>query len=239
MSTKIMNKTLIAAATTCLLALSTGAAADVSSTVNLASDYTFNGVSQTGNDPALQVSLDYSASSGFYAGTWASNIDFGSGDETNVEWDAYVGQYFQLNEKVSLDTGIAYYTYHGDDASDTYNYPEAYAKLGYSSSMGNSELNFWYSWDYFGLDVSHYIAMVAHTVEVAPGHSIKVSFDRSTSADKNKWAWDSKDAYNHYRVEYMTSWNTLDFDLAFENTDMDIGTADARVVFSVSHTFSL
>jgi uncharacterized protein (TIGR02001 family) len=239
MRTKIMNKAIIAAATTCLLALSTGAAADVSSTVNLASDYTFNGVSQTSNDPALQASLDYSASSGFYAGTWTSNIDFGSGDDTNVEWDAYVGQYFQLNEKVSLDTGIAYYTYHGDAASDTYNYPEAYAKFGYSSSMGNSELNFWYSWDYFGLDVNHYIAMVAHTVEVAPGHSIKVSFDRSTSADEKKWAWDGKDAYNHYRVEYMTSWNTLDFDLAFENTDMDIGTADSRVVLSVSHTFSL
>ena len=40
MRTKIMNKTFIAAATTCLLTLSTGALADVSATVNLASDYT-------------------------------------------------------------------------------------------------------------------------------------------------------------------------------------------------------
>jgi uncharacterized protein (TIGR02001 family) len=239
MSIKIMNKTLIAVATTCLLTLSTGALADVSATVNLASDYTFNGVSQTENDPALQASLDYAADSGFYAGTWASNVDFGSGEDTNIEWDAYVGQYFQLNEKIGLDAGIAYYTYHGDDASNTYNYPEAYAKFGYSSSLGDSELNFWYSWDYFGLDVSHYIAMIAHTVEVSPGHNIKVTFDRSTSADENKWAWDGKDAYNHYRVEYMTSWKTLDFDLAFENTTMDYDAADARVVLSVSHTFSL
>jgi uncharacterized protein (TIGR02001 family) len=234
-----MNKTLIAAATAGLLTLSTTALADFSATVNLASDYTFNGVSQTSNDPALQGSLDYAADSGFYAGTWASNVDFGSGDDTNVEWDAYVGQYFQLNEKFGLDTGIAYYTYHGDSASDTYNYPEAYAKFGYSSSMGDSEVNFWYSWDYFGLDVNHYIAMVAHTVEVAPGHSIKVSFDRSTSADEAIWAWDGTDAYNHYRVEYMTNWKGFDFDLAFENTNMDIDTADARVVLSVSRTFSL
>lgn len=236
MRTIIMNKILIAAG---LLTLSTAALADFSATVNLASDYTFNGVSQTSNDPALQGSLDYAADSGFYAGTWASNVDFGSGEDTNVEWDAYVGQYFQLNEKFGLDTGIAYYTYHGDSASDTYNYPEAYAKFGYSSSMGDSEVNFWYSWDYFGLDVSHYIAMVAHTVEVAPGHSIKVSFDRSTSADEAIWAWDGTDAYNHYRVEYMTNWKGFDFDLAFENTNMDIDTADARVVLSVSRTFSL
>ena len=233
-----MNKTIIAAATTCLLTLPAGAMAAVSSTVNLASDYTFNGVSQTGNDPALQASLDYAVDSGFYAGTWASNVDFGTGEDTNIEWDVYAGQYFQLNDKFGLDTGIAYYTYHGDDASSTYNYPEAYAKLGYSSSMGDSEVNFWYSWDYFGLEVSHYIAMVAHTVEVVPGHNIKVSFDRSTSADENKWAWDGKDAYNHYRVEYMTSWQGFDFNLAAENTDMDIDSADARVVFSVSRTFS-
>ena len=236
-----MNKTMIAAATACLLTLSGTALADVSATVNLASDYTFNGVSQTSNDPALQASLDYAAESGFYAGTWASNVDFGGTDDTNIEWDAYIGQYFQLNEKIGLDVGIAYYTYHGADASDTYNYPEAYTKFAYSSSMGDSELNFWYSWDYFGLDVDHYIAMVAHTFEVAPGHSVKVSFDRSTSADENKWYWgqEGKDAYNHYRVEYMTSWKGFDFDIALEDTNMNIDTADTRVVLSVSRTFSL
>ena len=101
-----MNKTLIVAATSGLLTLSTAALADFSATVNLASDYTFNGVSQTSNDPALQGSLDYAADSGFYAGTWASNVDFGSGEDTNVEWDAYVGQYFQLNEKFGLDLSL-------------------------------------------------------------------------------------------------------------------------------------
>jgi uncharacterized protein (TIGR02001 family) len=238
---KIMNKSIIALATSCLLTLSGVATADVSSTVNLASDYTFNGVSQTSNDPALQVSLDYAAESGFYAGTWASNVDFGGTDDTNIEWDAYIGQYYQLNDNIGLDVGIAYYTYHGDSASDTYNYPEAYTKFGYNSSLGDTELNFWYSWDYFGLDVDHYIAMVAHTFEVAPGHSVRVSFDRSTSADEAKWFWGEigKDAYNHYRVEYMTSWKGFDFDLALEDTSMNIDTADTRVVLSVSRTFSL
>jgi len=235
-----MNKNIIAVATSALLTLSAGADAAVSATVNLASDYTFNGVSQTGNDPALQASLDYSADNGFYAGTWASNLDFGGSDDTNIEWDAYIGKYYQLNEKIGLDVGIAYYTYHGDSASDTYNYPEAYTKFGYSSSLGDTELNFWYSWDYFGLDVNHYIAMVAHTFEVAPGHNVKVSFDRSTSANENKWAWGNGDkSYNHYRVEYMTSWNGFDFDLALEDTNMDWDTADSRVVFSVSRTFGL
>jgi len=233
-----MNKNIIAIATSGLLTLSVCANAEVSSTVNLASDYTFNGVSQTDNSPALQASIDYAADSGFYLGTWASNVDFGSGEDTNIEWDVYAGQYFQLNESIGLDVGIAYYTYHGDSASDTYAYPETYAKLGYNSSLGDSEVNFWYSWDYFGLDVGHYIAMIAHTVEVVPGHNIKLTFDRSTSADDNKWAWGGKESYNHYRVEYMTSWQGFDFDLALEDTSMSIDSADTRVVFSVSRTFS-
>jgi uncharacterized protein (TIGR02001 family) len=239
MSKKIMNKSLIVVATSFLIALSATAAADVSSTVNLASDYTFNGISQTGNDPALQASLDYSAESGFYVGTWASNVDFGG--DTNIEWDAYLGQYFQLNKEVSLDVGIAYYTYNGGSTSEAPDYPEVYTKFGYNSSLGNSELNFWYSWDYFGSGAGHYITMVAHTFEVTPGHSVKVSFDRSTSTDKAKWAWDAagNDTYNHYRVEYMTSWKGFDFDLALEDTSLDIDTADARVVLSVSRTFSL
>lgn len=234
-----MNKNIIAIVTGSLLTLSAGAGAAVSSTVNVTSDYTFNGVSQTDNDPALQISLDYAADSGFYVGTWASNVDFGANDDTNIEWDAYIGKYFQLNDKVGVDAGIAYYTYHGDSASDTYNYPEAYAKFGYSSSLGATEVNFWYSWDYFGLDVDHYIAMVAHTVELAPGHSIKVTLDRSISKDEAKWAWSDHDAYNHYRLEYMTSWKGLDMNLALEDTNMNISSADTRVVFSVSHTFGL
>ena len=82
-----MNKSFIAIATSCLLTISTTAAADITSSVNLASDYTFNGVSQTGNDPALQASLDYAGNSGFYAGTWASNVDFGSGEDIFLQED--------------------------------------------------------------------------------------------------------------------------------------------------------
>lgn len=234
-----MKKSIIALATSCLLTVSSAALADLSATVSVTSDYTFNGVSQTGNDPALQASLDYSAANGFYVGTWASNVDFGNGDDTNLEWDAYVGKYFQLNEKVGLDAGIAYYTYHGDSASDSYNYPETYAKFAYNSSVGDTELNFWYSWDYFGLDVGHYIAMVAHTIEIAPGHSIKASFDRSTSNDENKWAWNENDTYNHICLEYITSYEGFALNLAVEDTSMNIDTADTRVVFTASRTFDL
>jgi len=233
-----MKKTLIAVAATSLLLTST-AQADLSSTVKLASDYTFNGVSQTDNGPALQASLDYSEGN-FYAGTWASNVDFGSADDTNLEWDAYVGNYWQLNKTVGLDAGVAYYTYHGDDASSSYKYGEAYSKFSFATDLGKSELNFWYAWDYFGTDAGHYIVMAAHTFNISEGHDIRVSADRSTSNDTSKWAWGNGDkSYNHYRIEYSTSWKGLDINLAAEDTSMDWDTADSRVVLSISKTFSL
>ena len=142
-----------------LTVLSTTAAANWSTTITAASDYTFNGVTQTDNDPALQASLDYAYDNGVYAGVWASNVDFG--DDTDFELDAYVGRYIQLNQQVSLDYGIAYYTYQGNNSDG--NYAEAYTKFGYASDYGQTELNFWYSWDYFGYDTGHVISMIAHT----------------------------------------------------------------------------
>ncbi|MCG9729922.1 TorF family putative porin [Shewanella sp. Isolate13] len=233
MKTTIKNLALLS-----LIALPTTTMANVSSTVTATSDYTFNGVSQTDNGPALQASLDYAADAGWYVGTWASNVDYGSGDDTWLELDFYGGIFYQLSESVSVDAGIAYYTYHGDSFSDEYQYPEVYTKFGYGSPVGQTELNFWYTWDYFGVDAGHYILMAAHTFTITEGHEIRISFDRSTSTDENKWSWDGDKAYNHYRAEYMTSWKGFDFNLAVEDTSMDIDTADTRAVLSVARTFN-
>jgi uncharacterized protein (TIGR02001 family) len=42
----------------------------------LVSQYIFRGLSQTNGDPAIQGGADYSHASGFYAGTWLSNISW-------------------------------------------------------------------------------------------------------------------------------------------------------------------
>ncbi len=242
------NKLLVAMGA---LAISTSAMADLSATATVASDYTFNGVSQTDSEPALQGSFDYSQASGLYAGTWASNIDFG--DDTNLEWDFYVGQYLELNDTVSVDAGIAHYTYHGQDASvaeekadsSDGNYSEAYAKFGFASEFGQSEFNLWYAWDYFGYDVSHYIVMAAHSYEVAPGHTLRASFDQSTSQNDARYAWGDSASYMHYRLAYQTSFEGFDLEVAAESTDIDDTAdfsyfedrSDARIVATVSRSF--
>ena len=62
-----------------------------SSTVTGVSDYDFRGVSLSATDPALQASVDFAADSGFYAGAWVSNIDYGSAIDGDIELDLYGG----------------------------------------------------------------------------------------------------------------------------------------------------
>ncbi|KYL30850.1 hypothetical protein A2I98_04990 [Pseudoalteromonas agarivorans] len=217
--------------------LSTTVSANWSTTITAASDYTFNGVTQTDSDPAIQASLDYAFDSGVYAGAWASNVDFG--DDTDFELDAYLGKYVQLTDTVSADYGIAYYTYQGNNSDG--NYAEAYTKFGYASEYGQTELNFWYSWDYFGTGAGHVISMIAHNFEIAPNHTIRASFDISNSLDGEKWAWDvnQKKSYKHYRLAYQTSYEGFGIEIAAEDTSLDYDYADERIVLAISRTFDL
>lgn len=95
--------------------------------VGLYSQYIFRGLKQTNGDPALQGGFDYSHSSGFYAGTWASNVSWlrdgttagGAGapgykSGGSLEWDFYGGYKWALPKDFTLDLGTLYYWYPGD-----------------------------------------------------------------------------------------------------------------------------
>ncbi len=87
--------------------------------MGLYSQYIFRGLTQTNGDPALQGGFDYAHSSGFYAGTWGSNISwlrdgayYGAGG--SLEWDFYGGYKWGLPNDLTLDLGTLYYWYPGD-----------------------------------------------------------------------------------------------------------------------------
>lgn len=215
-----------------LLVCSTSSFGSTSATVSLVSDYLFNGVSQTQEDPALQASFDWAGDSGMYAGVWGSNVDFGEG--TDIEADGYIGYYTPLTDTVNLDVGVAQYTYHGGDASSDYNYAEAYAKFNY----GNTNLNFWYAWDYFGTGAGHSIVMLTHNFPINDAFSIDIGVDYSVSMDDDKWEWEpGDDNYIHWRATANYSWSGWDFSAGYEDTDIETY-GDATFLVTVSRTFS-
>lgn len=84
----------------------------VSGNFGLFSDYRFRGISQTDLKPALQGGFDFAHKSGFYAGTWASNVsDFANyGGGNGMEIDFYAGYKFPVGA-FTLDVGNLYYYY--------------------------------------------------------------------------------------------------------------------------------
>jgi hypothetical protein len=55
-----------------------------SANIGAVSNYIWRGVTQTGDQAAIQGGLDVAHESGFYAGTWASNIDWDEGASEDV-----------------------------------------------------------------------------------------------------------------------------------------------------------
>jgi uncharacterized protein (TIGR02001 family) len=224
-----MKKRLLLA--TSLLTISSYTFADWSSTVTLANDYLFNGVSQTDESPAIQGSIDWSGKTGWYAGGWASNVDFG--DDTNIEADAYLGYYTAINDAVNLDAGIAHYTYNGGDYSSDGNYSELYTKWNF----GATDLNFWYAWDYFGTGAGHYIVMLNHTFTINDDLTVLVGVDKSTSLDGDKFEWEAgSDDYIHWQVTSNFSASGFDFSLGVQGTNLDTY-GDTALLFTVGRTF--
>lgn len=105
-----------------------------SGNVAMTSDYTWRGVSQSNEDPAIQGGFDY-ANGSFYAGTWASNVDFGDDSDTNIEADFYGGFAGALESGISWDVGVIYYAYPDADESD-FDFLEIKGALGYEFASG-------------------------------------------------------------------------------------------------------
>jgi len=125
-----MRKLLVASAVSTIFSLpvimsaQTAAAAEpapsytLTANVGIFSDYIFRGLTQTNSNPAIQGGFDFTHSSGFYAGTWLSNIswltDFGAYKSAPLEWDFYGGYRGTFgNSDFGYDVGLLQYYYPG------------------------------------------------------------------------------------------------------------------------------
>ncbi len=216
-----------------MLGFSPAALADLSSTVTLSSNYLFNGITLTQDDPALQPSLDWVSDSGWYLGTWGSNVSFV--ENTDREIDFYTGYYTDLGNNWALDLGIAHYTYYGSSDSSAFDYPEAYIKVSY----GDTKLSYWYAKDYFGAGGGHYILMLTQNVQLTDELSLTLSADRSTSTDTSKFLRDNDGTYHHWRVALISEWSGAKWTAAFDDTDLELDDlGEPTFSLSVAKTFN-
>ena len=111
-------------ATTTAFAQDKGPEPDYSITYNIGavSDYRVRGIAQTDFRPAVQGGIDFAHKSGFYAGTFVSNVawvkHFNGATKGSVEVDLYGGFKDAITADISFDAGLIRYQYPGNNSGE-------------------------------------------------------------------------------------------------------------------------
>lgn len=115
------------------------------------SDYVFRGVSQTQENPAISGGVDVTAGA-VYAGTWASNVDYG--DATDAELDLYFGVRPEF-AGFDWDFGIVGYLYPGQPDGADYDYLEVKAAASRAVGPATVGAAVFHTPDYQGANVAN------------------------------------------------------------------------------------
>ncbi len=205
-----------------------------SANVALTSDYVWRYASQTDEKGAIQGGFDVAHSTGLYAGTWASNVDFRDGgdqidsdSDPSMEWDVYGGFAYEFDFGLGIDVGLINYRYPG-------------AKLDWVEYYGGLSYNLWgvslsgsvnYTDDVFNSneDAWYYTAAAEYTFDFKYPVTIGGDFgyyDLDDFADENTKALravdptaDSlNDDYWGYRIGANVDLHGFVFDVSYYNT---------------------
>jgi uncharacterized protein (TIGR02001 family) len=211
----------------------------LSANVGMYSDYVFRGISQTGGDPAIQGGLDYSHSSGFYLGTWGSNVgwlkDFQGYDAGSVEIDLYGGFRGDIGSTgLTFDVGAIQYMYPGDENPDPTvakaDTTEIYGALGWK--WFGVKYSYYVSDEVFGFgdaDGSSYLALTGSLPVGETGLTLGASwgtFSFESNADYDYEDWSVSAAYDMGKLSSVTSGVTVGLKYTDTNADRTDGLGD-------------
>ena len=214
---------------------------EISANVSLLTDYLYRGISQTNENFALQGGFDYAHTpTGFYAGTWASEIDFAE----SLEIDVYGGIGGELGNGMSWDVGGLYYMYPGSNAQPEEDFFEAYANLAYTFGEVQLEpsIGAGVAWspDFFGEDGDG--VYVYGSLDLSLPHDFGLSFYVGhQDIEGDKLSGPAGFDYVHYSIGLSKSFGPLDLSVSWNdaNNECDAGTSELcqAVVFSVGSSF--
>ncbi len=203
------------------------------------SDYIFRGVSQTDEGPAIQGSLEVGHSIGFYAGVWASNVDFDQPDGIDIEVDIYAGWAFAFENDTELDLYWIRYLYPGANQGFGINYNEYIAEYSfldnYTATVAWTDDLFRSdeSAFYYNLNAEYELGVAELNLVLGVGYN-----DVSDAAGSDFW---------DFQVGVNRNFGMINADLSYFDTsgfDSDVqdffgprSWADARVVLTLSMEF--
>ncbi len=207
------------------------AQAELTANIGVTSNYLWRGVTQTGDDAAVSGGIDWAHESGFYLGTWASNIDWGNG--SGAEVDFYGGFANEIGD-FGYDIGLIYYYYPTSGFEDS-----DFVELSLSGSWKFLEAGIAYTVNgqadddapFSDGDLYYHIGAsfdVAETWSVAGTYGY-YDFDVPNSGDVD---------YGHIQLDVTKSagdWG--DFTFTVSKADEESGSDDVKFVASWAKSF--
>jgi uncharacterized protein (TIGR02001 family) len=202
--------------------------------VGLYSQYIFRGLTQTNGELALQGGFDYGHESGFYVGTWGSNIswlqDFRSYSAGgSLELDIYGGFKGSIGKTdFGYDVGLLYYYYPGDPASGAVKADTLELYGAISWKWLSAKLSYALSDDVFGVrnaDGTYYLDLTA----TYPVPNTKLALiahygDQKYSGSNGAFDNDTNASYKDWKLGVTYSL-PKDFTVGAYYTDTDMSTA--------------
>ena len=105
-----MKKSIVLATAVASILTSGVAMAELSANAAITSNYIWRGITQTNDQAAGQGGIDWGHDSGFYLGTWVSNVAFGNVNNGGYEMDIYAGFGGEAGS-LGYDLGVITYQY--------------------------------------------------------------------------------------------------------------------------------
>lgn len=210
-----------------------------SGSVSLMSDYSFRGLSQTQTGFAAQGGVTWKQDCGFYVGTWASSVNYGSGDDSYLEQDYIVG-FTKTWDAFTLDTNATWLWY---PKESDYNYWEFAIKGAYNvMDAATLKMNFVYSPDYFGTLNNAYIWGGGVAVPLPITDKVALTVDANI---ENTWSNQFIAGTQNNYLDWNAGLNIglhKNFAVDLRYVDTDIGSvlgsvSDARFVGGVTFVF--
>ncbi len=241
MKSRLVLLSTAAAITACWMPLASAQEAKSQHTLTgnlaLTTDYRFRGVSQTQKQPALQGGFDYAHASGFYLGTWGSNVSGKLFEDGSLEWDFYGGYNGNVTKDITYNVGGIYYWYPGAKVGNQkYNTFEIFGGLNYH--WVGAKLSYSLT-DFFGVDKgdgSYYLEGNANyplmdKVTLTAHYGLQKIDDVQGDDDIQDWS-----------IGATYDWNGFLLGLSYVDTDEDIrvngkNISDSTLVLSIKKSF--
>ena len=250
MNNSLLSHQIFLASTFTLVAVSPCQAADdklfdFEANIYLTSDLVVRGISFTNEEPSLNGGFKIKHQSGIYVETWASNVNLletntvKPDERANLVIGWYLGYDGDVNDYLSYNIQVDYFSLPGAAKSLNYEYTEFLASLTYSIQDTDLGLLYGFSPNFFlDSDNAHYYELNAsHTFVDINDLEIGGQIGRQTVSDNEAIGFDDYTTYGLW-VSYPIG----DFTgtLEYTNTDLDNAdalNADGRVTFTLSHSF--